>query len=326
MLWRNPERFKPKSGEYVYVKLPWLEKGGNEWHPFSIYLREATKEGLDSLNLQSSLLQESGSDGVLSGNNFVETTNIDALESGARHEDLFEFTKSVLDKEFGTKRNDPTSLMMYEARQGRKIFDTTQVFISPIGDWSKQLLSQVNSRKQLQSCWIRGPFTSPYFIAHDFSHLVLTASGIGITPALGVMGQYQGFTRTKILIWSTRSKTMLQFFAPLLKDAHLAVIFYTGKEEKLTPTELMTIRSYGNIFIQESRNSSLVGTISSLITMFENEMNVDSAVAASVMDVEKSHRNAWCVLYCGGNKDIRDQIKAFAKDKDLRYQSELFDW
>ena len=119
---------------------------------------------------------------------------------------------------------------------------------------------------------------------------------------------------------------MLQFFAPLLKDAHLAVIFYTGKEEKLTPTELMTIRSYGNIFIQESRPSSLTGTIGSLITMFENEMNVDSAVAASVMDVEKSHRNAWCVLYCGGNKNIRDQIKAFAKDKDLCYQSELFDW
>ena len=85
MLWRNPERFKPKSGEYVYVKLPWLEKGGNEWHPFSIYLREATKEGLDSLNLQSSLLQEPGSDGVLSGNNIVDTTNIDALESSAHH-------------------------------------------------------------------------------------------------------------------------------------------------------------------------------------------------------------------------------------------------
>lgn len=39
MLWHNPPGFQVKSGEYVKIKLPWLRKGGDEWHPFSIYLR-----------------------------------------------------------------------------------------------------------------------------------------------------------------------------------------------------------------------------------------------------------------------------------------------
>mmetsp|Transcript_1585 Transcript_1585/g.1899 ORF Transcript_1585/g.1899 Transcript_1585/m.1899 type:complete len:325 (+) Transcript_1585:146-1120(+) len=324
MLWRNPEGFSPKSGEFVYVKLPWLNEGGSQWHPFSIYLREATKEGLDSLRLQSHPLLETDSN--RSGDDDGVDTNIGALESNRSQDNLFEFTKYVLENEFGAKHNDPTSLVMYEARQSLKRFDTTQVFISPIGDWSKQLLQQVSSRKQLQSCWIRGPFTSPYFVAHDFSHLVLTASGIGITPALGVMGQYPGSTRTKVLIWSTRSKTMAKFFAPLLKDAHLSVIFYTGKE-KLTSAELGRIRSQGNIFIQQSRPSSLTGTIGSIITLFENEMNGGSDDgAANIMDIDRSLRNAWCLLYCGGSKIIRDQMKTFAKEKGLGWECELFDW
>ena len=46
MLWKNPEGFNPTSGEYVLIQFPWLEEGGGEWHAFSMYMREATKEGL----------------------------------------------------------------------------------------------------------------------------------------------------------------------------------------------------------------------------------------------------------------------------------------
>ena len=38
MLWRNPKGFNPKSGEYVRVMIPWLEEGGDQWHPFSLYV------------------------------------------------------------------------------------------------------------------------------------------------------------------------------------------------------------------------------------------------------------------------------------------------
>jgi len=46
MLWHNPPGFKVNAGEYVKIKLPWLEEGGDEWHAFSIYLHEATEQGL----------------------------------------------------------------------------------------------------------------------------------------------------------------------------------------------------------------------------------------------------------------------------------------
>ena len=42
MLWRNPKGFHAKSGQYVKIRIPWLSEGGNEWHPFSIYLKEKT--------------------------------------------------------------------------------------------------------------------------------------------------------------------------------------------------------------------------------------------------------------------------------------------
>lgn len=45
LLWRNPPNFKANSGEYVQVRIPWLQKGAREFHPFSIYMQEGTKEG-----------------------------------------------------------------------------------------------------------------------------------------------------------------------------------------------------------------------------------------------------------------------------------------
>jgi hypothetical protein len=304
MLWRNPEGFNPKSGEYVYVKLPWLKEGGDEWHPFSIYLREATEEGLHGVHQDS-----------------VSSPNDPETPDG---ESLFSFAARVMQKDFSTDKDSPSSLLLHEARQNLKRFDTTQVFISPIGNWSKGLLDQVRERKQLQSCWIRGPFTSPYFVAHDFSHLILTASGIGITPALGVMGQYPGFSRTKIFIWSTRSKTMLKFFAPLLKDAHLSVVFYTGKED-LSQNELNQIQAHGNIFVQKGRPESMTATIGSLITMFENNLG-DEPIARNIMDLDQLHRQAWCVLYCGGSTELRDKLQKYTVEKGLGWECELFDW
>jgi hypothetical protein len=51
MLWQNPPGFESKSGEYVKIHIPWLQHGGNEWHPFSIYRgqEESTLDGLDNM-------------------------------------------------------------------------------------------------------------------------------------------------------------------------------------------------------------------------------------------------------------------------------------
>ena len=47
VLWTNPPGFRPNSGEFVKVLIPWLPgRWGSQWHPFSLYLREATAKGL----------------------------------------------------------------------------------------------------------------------------------------------------------------------------------------------------------------------------------------------------------------------------------------
>ena len=313
MLWRNPQGFNPKSGQYVQVKLPWLEDGGNQWHPFSIYLREATREGLYEV------FQKSGNNAALSAN-VEEKKGFDSfVDKVAQASENINLKASVIE--------DPSQLALNIAREDHlEKYNTTQIFISPVGDWSKGLLSQVQGRKELRSCWVRGPFLSPYFVVHDYNHLVLTASGIGITPALGVMGQFVDHSRTKILVWSTRSKAMLQFFAPLLKDAHLAVVFYTNKKDLLTAQEEAKIRSHGNIFIQSSRPASLKDTIASIITTFENELNEMGPSVRSLSKVDPSHRAAWCVLYCGGSEAMKNELHTFTKEKGLGWECEVFDW
>merc|ERR1712232_491415 len=117
-----------------------------------------------------------------------------------------------------------------EARRGLVAYNTTQIFMMPVGDWTRVLSSAIESRpRQRRACFVRGPYVSPYLVAKDFSQLLLFASGIGITPAMGVLGQYSGTQRLKFLVWSTRSIPMLKFFTPLLQDAHLSMVFYTGK-------------------------------------------------------------------------------------------------
>ena len=139
---------------------------------------------------------------------------------------ISEFAKKVMDNDTSDYGEMGSLLTMEEARKDiNEQYETTQVFIAPGGDWTKRVAKEITDHDQLRSCWVRGPYSSPYAIASHFNHLILVASGIGITPALGVMGQFPGVTRTKFLIWSTRSPEMLKFFAPLLRDAHVA-----GKE------------------------------------------------------------------------------------------------
>ena len=60
MLWSNPDGFSPNSGEFVKIQLPWLpEPWGSQWHPFSLYLKEATATGLSVMNAPGEELAES---------------------------------------------------------------------------------------------------------------------------------------------------------------------------------------------------------------------------------------------------------------------------
>jgi len=230
-------------------------------------------------------------------------------------------------------------IIMKDARKDmHSQYETTQLFIAPVGDWTKRVTKEITDKSQMRSCWIRGPYTSPYSITSKFNNMVLVASGIGITPALGVMGQYSGSSRSKFLIWTTRCPYMLRFFAPLLKDALIATVFYTGKDYVFTEEELIALRSYGNIYIKQGRPSDLTNVIESLIVTYENQAfqsmrdpNIGRMRSGTIKQVtsdtmDEEELRAWCVLYCGGSLIIEDIIRQYTKGKCITFDSEMFDW
>lgn len=316
MLWHNQGGFRPRSGEYVLIQLPWLSKGGDEWHPFSVYLKESTEKGYKSVHNISSL-------SLLDRSSSTYPHYMD--EEAASLLSLTDFMRSTLDDEFEQRDPFNSSIIREEARESiHNQYDTTQVFITPVGDWSNNLMQELEDQQQKRACWVRGPYTSPYSVASNFSHLVLTATGIGITPALGVLGQYPGLSRTKILVWSVRDKSMLKFFAPLITDSHLAVVYYTGSE-KLSNKEVIKICSHGNIFLQQSRpKDGFSGTVESVVIEFENHINLSAA--ETLREIQMVRKAAWCVLYCGGSKGIKNELKEFSKRNGVGFEAELFNW
>ena len=185
---------------------------------------------------------------------------------------------------------------------------------------------------------------SPFSIASDFSQLVLFASGIGITPSLGVLGRYRGNRfggfRVKFLVWATRSAAMLKFFAPLLSDAQVATVYYTGKP-RLTDAEKKAIEAHGmvdgvqKIFVHQ-RRPNLVEVFARTIKAFEGVAEATSArgdsarggfsPVRSVEEIDPALRATWAGLYCGGSKKIENMLETAAKEWGVGWQAELFDW
>lgn len=296
MLWKIPPGFSVNPGEYVSVKLPWLKTGSNQWHPFTVYQQQDVNE------------------------TFTEERSFQIDAETGEDENLYEFINRVCN-EFAEA---PKTTRLYGVKEGVWHNNATvQIFIRPVGDWTEGLLKQVQNRKQLQSCYIKGPFISPFGIAHTYSNFIMMASGVGITPALGLIGQYPGYSRTKVLMWSTQSKKMIQFFAPLLRDAHLTIIYYTG--EPLQRYELRKIRSYGNLFVHQERAKDLPHTLSQIITQFENKMNIDCH-ALSIEEIDLFIKKSWCVLYCGGRIELKDVLERFAQQNSLGWECEMFRW
>ena len=314
MLWQNPSGFKPTSGEFVKVQFPWLSVGGEEWHPFSIYLREATAEGL-------SIAVPSEGGGALGGmgGGAVRTSN--------RRRSTWQIHKKFEEAAQSLMSDLDTSELADEARSLEDASSTTQVFIMPVGDWTRRVSEAVKDQalRRHRTCWIRGPYSSPFAIAHDFSQLILFASGIGITPALGVLGHYKGAKRIKFVVWMTRSASMLKFFAPLLADSHFVYIYFTGKP-KLTSAELTEINAAvggKKIFVHQQR-PNLEDVFKRIIVAFEG-------VAAGrslerVEDIDPALRDSWCGLYCGGSHNIQNMLAGAARKWGVGWQAELFDW
>jgi len=104
------------------------------------------------------------------------------------------------------------------------------VFMMAIGDWTKKLHNAV-LRNSARPVWVNGPVPSPYEAAVNFDNLLLCASGIGITPALGCIENYRNSNRSVSLIWMVRDNSLVEFFLEHTKfpSDGITLIYYTGK-------------------------------------------------------------------------------------------------
>ena len=103
------------------------------------------------------------------------------------------------------------------------------VCIASNGDWTRELHDEVNA-PTTRPVFIAGPFASPYSTALKYDNVVLVASGVGITPALGIINTHKATKRVN-LIWSCREPSLVEFY---LKNTHFdedawTLIYYTGK-------------------------------------------------------------------------------------------------
>ena len=80
----------------------------------------------------------------------------------------------------------------------------SSICISTSGDWTNKLMKALTTPTD-KPAFVVGPFLSPFSCpAMDSEHLILVASGIGVTPAISLIKQYSSTSRRLSLIWICR--------------------------------------------------------------------------------------------------------------------------
>ena len=120
------------------------------------------------------------------------------------------------------------------------------------GDWTRALHRAIE-RPTTRPVWVAGPYASPYSTADEFQNLVLVASGIGITPALSVLGTLRSSRRTN-LVWMCRDASLLEFYVRscLFPSDAWTLIYYTGRrrlvlDDAQLPRTVMIFRGRPNL-------------------------------------------------------------------------------
>ena len=108
--------------------------------------------------------------------------------------------------------------------------DDILIFALNSGDWTARLRAAVRGRPSTRPLWVSGPFASPFAdAAADCDNLLIVATGIGITAAVGTL-QRLGETRAISIAWVVRDPSLVTFYLHqgLLDNANVALVFYTG--------------------------------------------------------------------------------------------------
>eukprot|EP00899_Mesostigma_viride_P005010 jgi/Mesvir1/1450/Mv14439-RA.2 len=136
--------------------------------------------------------------------------------------------------------------------------DRLRVHIRAVGDWSRDLLEEVKASEKGTShlvptayqgkgyvpmpVFVDGPFGAPTQWVLQYPHVVLMATGIGVTPFVSVLRTVQvqkarGLCKTKTvrLVWVNRSYKSLFWFSDVLED-----VLGAGTEDWFTLSPYLT--------------------------------------------------------------------------------------
>ncbi|KAL7550022.1 hypothetical protein ACHAWF_015458 [Thalassiosira exigua] len=137
----------------------------------------------------------------------------------------------------------------------------SQLCISKSGGWTGDLMAEITTPFH-KPAFIVGPFLSPFSPSMNSEHIIAVASGIGVTPTISLIKQYQYTSRRLNLIWICRDPGLVEWFLEnvSLPDKGYGLIYYTGKRslavfEKDPPA---------NVFIYKGR-PNLAEAISGII-------------------------------------------------------------
>jgi hypothetical protein len=150
-------------------------------------------------------------------------------------------------------------------KEVRNISDTlritpsySQVFISPSGDWTKQLsayvmqMSNAVANSWVAPCWVQGPFTSPFNAGVGYGRLILVASGIGLSAALPLVQQLRENGREVFMVWITRSVEQIAYLLPMLLNCTYAMVYYTGKDT-ISPKVVKSFHHFRHCVLYQGR-------------------------------------------------------------------------
>jgi predicted ferric reductase len=180
--------------------------------------------------------------------------------------------------------------------------DHSCVVIAQVGEWTRTLRTEVE-RETRRPTWIQGPFMSPFSTSVEYDNLLLVATGIGITPCIGLINKMKEDRRIN-LIWMCRDASLVEFILNSVEfdDDAVSLIYYTGKRKLNILKELPE-----TVYVFNQR-PNLRNAITNIVDAVENGLFSDDMEEESKKVVEASRKYAK-LLATANEADLSTRVK-----------------
>merc|ERR1712224_91460 len=180
--------------------------------------------------------------------------------------------------------------------------DHSCVVIAQVGEWTRALRTEVE-RETRRPTWIQGPFLSPFSTSVEYDNLLLVATGIGITPCIGLINKMKE-DRCINLIWMCRDASLVEFILNSVEfdDDAVSLIYYTGKRKLNISKELPE-----TVYVFNQR-PNLRNAITNIVDAIENGLFADDMEEESKKVVEASRKYAQ-LLATANESDLSTRVK-----------------